>query len=147
MNDSTTISKEGAVRMLLHNQWIAREAPKRGLRDPWAHRPDEPTYEKETIYPDPNNKKHGIQVTRSIYPEVDKEVMEAWRQERDYYMAERDKWIALQMFKRFGYETFLEDCHMYGLSEVFQKSVLPCESKGNPQCSMFCSNWDNCERR
>ena len=41
MNDSPIIiSQKGTSRMLLHNKWIAREAPKRGLRDPWAHRPD-----------------------------------------------------------------------------------------------------------
>lgn len=143
MDESIVISKEGSARMLLHNQWTAREVPKRGLRDPWAHRPDRPLDQKEILTLIEGKEIKGTQL---IYREATDEEMKAWRQERDEYMAQRDKWIALQMFKRFGYETFLEDCHMYGLSEVFQKSVLPCESEGNPQCSMFCPNWDNCER-
>ena len=34
------IKEHGASRMLFGNQWIIREAPKRGLRDPWVHSPN-----------------------------------------------------------------------------------------------------------
>lgn len=141
MNDAIVISQEGATRMLLHNQWIAREAPKRGLRDPWAYRPDRPIDEEEVISLINGKKLKG---TKLIFREATDKEMEAWRVERDNYMTERDEWIALQMFKKYGYKTFLEDCRMYNLSEEFQKSVLPCESHGDAQCSMFCPTWDTC---
>ena len=86
-----------------------------------------------------------IPATKSIYKECTDEELAAWKKERDEYMRQRDEWIALQMFKKYGYETFLADCRMYGLSEEFQKTVLPCKSEGDPQCNLFCPLYGYCE--
>lgn len=138
------ISARGAARMFLHNQWIAREAPKRGLRDPWAHRPDRPICTEEVLA-----KIAGVEVpaTKTIYNEHSDEELSAWKIERDNYIQQRDEWIALQMFHKYGYEQFQVECQAYKLTEHFEKSVIPCESQGNPQCNIFCPQWDSCERR
>lgn len=138
------ISQKGASRMLLHNKWIAREAPKRGLRDPWAHKPDRPIDEEEIITLIQGQEVKG---TRLLYREASADELDEWKKERDEYMRQRDEWIALQMFDEYGYETFLEDCRMYGLAEEFQNSVAPCESLGEAQCNLYCPQWDTCERR
>jgi hypothetical protein len=97
------ISARGAARMLLHNQWIAREAPKRGLRDPWSHRPDRPICTEAVLA-----KIAGVEVpaTKTIYNEHSDEELSAWKVERDNYIRQRDEWIALQMFHKYGYEQF-----------------------------------------
>lgn len=132
------ISQKGASRMLLHNKWIAREAPKRGLRDPWAHKPDSPIDEEEIITLIQGQEVKG---TRLLYREANAAELDEWKKERDEYMRQRDEWIALQMFDAYGYETFLEDCKMYGLTEEFKNSVIPCESQGDSQCSIFCKDY------
>lgn len=138
------ISPKGVSRMLLHNKWIAREAPKRGLRDPWAHKPDRPIDEEEIITLIQGQEVKG---TRLLYREATADELVEWKKERDEYMRQRDEWIALQMFDAYGYETFLEDCRMYGLTEEFKNSVIPCESRGNAQCNLYCPRWDTCEGR
>ena len=86
------VSKHGASRMLFGNQWIAREAPKRGLRDPWAHSPHRLLHTEEILA-----KIAGVEVpaTKSIYHECSDEEISAWKAERDEYMRQRDEWIAL----------------------------------------------------
>ena len=86
------ISEHGTSRMLLGNQWIAREAPKRGLRDPWAHRPNRPICTEEVLA-----KIAGVEVpaTKTIYNDCSDEELSAWRSERDEYIRQRDEWIAL----------------------------------------------------
>jgi hypothetical protein len=138
------ISEHGTSRMLFGNQWIAREAPKRGLRDPWAHRPNRPIRTEEVLTIIAGTE---IPATKTIYNEPSYEEIKAWKIERDEYIRQRDEWIALQMFKKYGYDTFLEDCTMYHLSEEFINSVVPCESKGEPQCNLYCPKWDSCDRR
>lgn len=145
MSDSPIIiSPKGASRMLLHNKWIAREAPKRGLRDPWAHRPDKLIDVEEVVSLVAGQEVKGKKL---IHQEATAEALAEWKIERDEYMRQRDEWIALQMFKKYGYDTFLEDCAMYHLSEEFINSVVPCDSKGEPQCNLFCPKWDSCDRR
>lgn len=138
-NRAFVVSSKGVSRMDFHHQWECEEAPKRGLRNPWAHRPDRPIRYEEVI-----NIIAGAEVKgkKPIYNEyTDKELL-AWKEERDEYMRQRDEWIALQMFNEYGYGTFLEECS--NLSEDFRKSVFPCESLSDPQCNMFCPIFNNC---
>ena len=136
------ISEHGASRMLFGNQWIAREAPKRGLRDPWAHRPNRPIRTEEVLA-----RIAGIEVptTKTIYNEPSYEEIKAWKAERDEYMRQRDEWIALQMFNKYGYEQFCLECEFNNLSDDFWRSVRPCESEASPQCNLFCQVYNICE--
>ena len=136
------IGEHGASRMLFGNQWIAREAPKRGLRDPWVHRPDGILETKEVTTEFMGKPIKSTQVTYRDYTE---EEMAAWKIERDEYMRQRDEWIALQMFNKYGYEQFCLECEFNNLSDDFWRSVRPCESAGQPQCNLFCALYDTCE--
>lgn len=140
------LSAEAYARMKLHNQWIAREAPKRGLKDPWVNRPDR-IIDTEEILMRITGTDTDVKATKSIYREATAAELDEWKIYRDSYIQQRDEWIALQMFQKYGYETFLEDCEMYHLSEEFKNSVIPCDSRNEPQCNMFCPHWDVCERR
>lgn len=138
------ISEHGTSRMLLGNQWIAREAPKRGLRDPWAHRPNRPIRTEEVL-----TRIAGVEVpaTKTIYNEPSYEEIKAWKAERDEYIRQRDEWIALQMFNKYGYEQFCLECEFNNLSDDFWRSVHPCESVAQPQCNLFCALYEDCEWR
>ena len=138
------ISEHGTSRMLLGNQWIAREAPKRGLRDPWAHRPNRPIRTEEVLA-----RIAGVEIpaTKTIYNEPSYEEIKAWKAERDEYIRQRDEWIALQMFNKYGYEQFCLECEFNNLSNDFWRSVRPCESVTQPQCNLFCAFYEDCEWR
>lgn len=136
------ISEHGTSRMLFGNQWIAREAPKRGLRDPWARRPNRPICTEEVLAKIAGTE---IPVTKTIYNEPSYEEISAWKAERNEYMRQRDEWIALQMFNKYGYEQFCLECEFNNLSDDFWRSVRPCESAGQPQCNLFCALYDTCE--
>ena len=136
------ISEHGASRMLFGNQWITREAPKRGLRDPWAHRPNRPIRTEEVLAKIAGTE---IPATKTIYNEPSYEEIKAWKAERDEYIRQRDEWIALQMFNKYGYEQFCLECEFNNLSDDFWRSVRPCESAGQPQCNLFCALYDTCE--
>lgn len=143
-NRAFIISQRGASRMLFGNKWIAREAPKRGLRDPWAHRPDRILETKEVtseIMGKP------IKSTQVIYRDYTEEEMTAWEKERDEYMRQRDEWIALQMFNKYGFEQFCLECEFNGLSDDFWRSVRPCDSEKEPQCNLFCREYETCTLR
>lgn len=135
------IKEHGMSRIDFGIQWKS-EARKRGLRDPWEHSPHRAIRTHEVL-----TKIAGVEVpaTKTVYNECSDEELSAWRSERDEYIRQRDEWIALQMFNRYGYEAFLDECN--NLSEVFQKSIFPCESNGDPQCSMFCSAFKDCPLR
>ncbi len=135
------ISQKGKSRMLFHNQWRI-EAHKRGLRYPWDFRPDKPIRTEEVIA---QIEGKDIKCTKTVYPDVIEEEYRAWANERDEYMRQRDEWIALKMFNRYGYETFIEECNAYRLTDEFHNSVRPCDSLREPQCSMFCAQYNNCE--
>lgn len=47
--------------------------------------------------------------------------IETWKEERDNYIREREKYITLS-----------------------NEQIPPCMSKSNPQCSFFCKNYYNC---
>ena len=140
------LSAEAYTRMRLHNQWIAREAPKRGLKDPWANRPDR-IIDTEEVLMRIAGTDTDVKATKSIYQEATAAELDEWKIYRDSYIQQRDEWIALQMFQKYGYETFLEDCEMYRLSEEFKNSVIPCDSRSEPQCNLYCPKWDVCDRR
>ena len=138
------IGEHGASRMLFGNQWIARETPKRGLRDPWTHRPDRILETKEVTTEFMGK---PVKSTQVIYRDYTEEEMTAWKIERDEYIRQRDEWIALQMFNKYGYEQFCLECKAYGLVEEFLNNVRPCESAGQPQCNLFCAFYEDCEWR
>lgn len=135
------ISQKGRIRMLFYNQW-QMEAHRRGLRDPWDFRPNKPIRTEEVIA---KIEGKDVKCTKTVYPDVIEEEYRIWSNERDEYMRQRDEWIALKMFDRYGYETFIEECNAYHLSDKFRNSVRPCDSLREPQCSLFCAQYDNCE--
>lgn len=143
-NRAFVISQHGASRMLFGNQWITREAPKRGLRDPWKHNPNRILETKE-ITSEIMGK--PIKSTQVIYRDCTEEEMAAWKIERDEYIRQRDEWIALQMFNKYGYEQFCLECEFNNLSDDFWRSVRPCDSRNEPQCNLFCAQYNDCTLR
>ena len=133
------LTEKGLFRINANYRWSSQEAPARGLRDPWQHRPDTPLQTEEIISLLEGKEIKGTQV---FYPEVEKEVMDAWKVERDEYMRQRDEWIAMEIFNEYGYDDFLAEAA--NLSEEFRNSVRPCDSRREPQCNMFCAQYNNC---
>ena len=120
------ITERGVSRMDFGMQWKI-EAYKRGLRDPWEYRPNRPIRTEEVL-----TKIAGTEIpaTKTIYNEPSYEEISAWKAERDEYIRQRDEWIALQMFNKYGYEQFCLECEFNNLSDDFWRSVRPCESAG-----------------
>lgn len=135
------ITERGVSRMDFGMQWKL-EAHKRGLRDPWEHRPNRPIRTEEVLAKIAGTE---IPATKTIYNEPSYEEIKAWKAERDEYIRQRDEWIALQMFNKYGYEQFCLECEFNNLSDDFWRSVRPCESEASPQCSLFCQVCDTCE--
>ena len=137
------ITERGVSRMDFGMQWKL-EAYKRGLRDPWEHRPNRPIRTEEVLA-----KIAGAEIpaTKTIYNEWSDEERSNWELERDSYIRQRDEWIALQMFNKYGYEQFCLECEFNNLSDDFWRSVRPCESAGQPQCNLFCALYEDCEWR
>ena len=134
------ITERGISRMDFGMQWKL-EAHKRGLRDPWAHSPHRPIHTEEVLA-----KIAGVEVpaTKTVYNECSDEELSVWKAERDEYIRQRDEWIALQMFNKYGYEQFCLECEFNNLSDDFWRSVRPCESRSEPQCNIFCRDYENC---
>jgi hypothetical protein len=141
-NGIFTLTEKGLFRMELNHQWQFQEASARGLRDPWSHKPNKPLHTEEIISLLEGKE---MKCTKTTYPTVDDEVMDAWKAERDEYMRQRDEWIAMEIFHEYGYDDFLAEAA--NLSAEFRNSVRPCDSRNEPQCNMFCPHWDVCERR
>jgi hypothetical protein len=137
------ITERGVSRMDFGMQWKI-EAYKRGLRDPWEHRPNRPIRTEEVLAKIAGTE---IPATKTIYNEPSYEEISAWKAERDEYIRQRDEWIALQMFNKYGYEQFCLECEFNNLSDDFWRSVRPCESAGQPQCNLFCALYEDCEWR
>lgn len=134
------IKEHGISRIDFGIQWKS-EARKRGLRDPWEHRPNRPIRTKEVLTIIAGTE---IPATKTIYNESSYEEIKAWKIERNEYIKQRDEWIALQMFNKYGYEQFCLECKAYSLTEEFLNSVRPCESEGQPQCNLFCALYNDC---
>ena len=137
------ITERGVSRIDFGVQWEF-EAYKRGLRDPWEHSPHKAIRTHEVL-----TKIAGVEVPaiKTVYNECSDEEISAWKAERDEYMRQRDEWIALQMFNKYGYETFIEECEAYRLTDEFRNSVRPYESRSESQCSMFCAFYEDCALR
>ena len=137
------INEHGASRMLFCNQWIAREAPKRGLRDPWAHSPHRPIHTEEVLA-----KIAGVEVpaTKTVYNECSDEELSAWKAERDEYMRQRDEWIALQMFNKYGYEQFCLECEVRNKGNINtfldEHEKIPKKKKPGPFSGAYRKNSD-----
>lgn len=142
--EHNVVGEHGSYRMLLSQKWML-EAHKRGLRDPWQHDPHRILETKEVtteIMGKP------IKSTQVIYRDYTEEEMTAWKAERDEYMRQRDEWTALQMFHKFGYEVFLNECKFHNsIREDFWKTVFPCESRSESQCTLFCPIYKDCALR
>lgn len=134
------IKEHGMSRIDFGIQWKS-EARKRGLRDPWEHRPNRPIRTEKVLTIIAGTE---IPTTKTIYNKPSYEEIKAWKIERDEYIRQRDEWIALQMFNKYGYEQFCLECEFNGLSDDFWKSVRPCESKNEPQCNLFCREYETC---
>lgn len=137
------IKERGISRIDFGVQWKA-EARKRGLRDPWEHSPHKAIRTHEIL-----TKIAGVEVpvTKTVYNECSDEELSAWKVERDEYMRQRDEWIALQMFNKYGFEQFCLECEFNGLSDDFWRSVRPCDSEKEPQCNLFCREYETCTLR
>lgn len=135
------ITERGVSRMDFGMQWKL-EAHKRGLRDPWEHKPNRPIRTEEVLA-----KITGAEIpaTKTVYNECPDEELSNWELERDSYIQQRDEWIALQMFNKYGYEQFCLECEFNNLSDDFWRSVRPCESLCDSQCNLFCALYDTCE--
>lgn len=146
MNDEAfVLTEKGLFRMGLNHQWQFQEAPARGLRDPWEHKPNKPLHTEEIISLLEGKEMKCVKTT---YPTVDNEIMDAWKAERDEYMRQRDEWIAMEVFHEYGYDDFLMECEAFHqLSEEFRNSVRPCDSRNEPQCNMFCPIFNQCAKR
>ena len=132
------IKEHGISRIDFGVQWKS-EARKRGLRDPWEHSPHRAIRTHEVLA---NIAGVEVPATKTVYNKCSDEEISAWKVERDEYMRQRDEWIALQMFNKYGYEQFCLECEFNGLSDDFWKSVRPCESKNEPQCNLFCRDYE-----
>lgn len=137
------IKEHGISRIDFGVQWKS-EARKRGLRDPWEHSPHRAIRTHEVLA---NIAGVEVPATKTVYNKCSDEEISAWKVERDEYMRQRDEWIALQMFNKYGYEQFCLECEFNGLSDDFWKSVRPCESKNEPQCNLFCRDYEICAQR
>ena len=137
------ITERGVSRIDFGVQWEF-EAYKRGLRDPWEHSPHKAIRTHEVL-----TKIAGVEVPaiKTVYNECSDEEISAWKAERDEYMRQRDEWIALQMFNKYGYEQFCLECKAFNLTKEFLNSVQPCESEAVPQCNLFCVLYNDCMQR
>lgn len=137
------IREHGISRIDFGIQWKL-EARKRGLRDPWEHSPHKAIRTHKVLA---NIAGVEVPATKTVYNECSDEEISVWKAERDEYIRQRDEWIALQMFNKYGYEQFCLECKAYSLTEKFLNSVRPCESKNEPQCNLFCREYETCAER
>ena len=88
--------------------------------------------------------KKGVKIPQQCKPNTQNpKGIEVWKEERDNYIQEREKYIALQLLDEYGWEPFEERCHLSDL-KILLEQMSPCMSKSNPQCSFFCKNYYNC---
>ena len=134
------IQERGISRIDFGIQW-KKEARERGLRDPWEHNPRRAIRTHKML-----TNIAGVEVPaiKTVYNKCSEEELSAWKIERDSYIQQRDEWIALQMFNKYGYEQFCLECETYNLTEKFRNSVRPCESLYESQCNLFCKSYSNC---
>ena len=71
-------------------------------------------------------------------------VIFCYYKERDNYIREREKYIALKLLDEYGWEPFEERCSSSSYLKDLLEQMSPCMSKLDPQCSFFCKNYYNC---
>ena len=115
MNTNPFILDEIGAAILYYYKEFDLECAKNNIRNPWNYEPVTGTSEE----------------------------VEAWKKERDNYIREREKYIALKLLDEYGWGPFEERCYSSDL-KILLDQMSPCMSKLNPQCSFFCKNYYNC---
>ena len=116
MNTNLFILDEIKAAILYYYEEFEFECAKNNIRNPWNYEPVTGTSEE----------------------------VEVWKEERDNYIQEREKYIALKLLDEYGWEPFEERCSSSSYLKDLLEQMSPCMSKLDPQCSFFCKNYYNC---
>lgn len=116
MNTNPFILDEIGTAILYYYEEFEFECAKNNIRNPWNYEPVTGTSEE----------------------------VEVWKKERDNYIREREKYIALKLLDEYGWESFEERCSSSSYLKDLLEQMSPCMSKLDPQCSFFCKNYYNC---
>ena len=111
-----SLEDEIVAAILYYYEEFEFECAKNNIRNPWKYEPVTGTSEE----------------------------VEAWKKERDNYIREREKYIALKLLDEYGWEPFEERCSSSSYLKDLLEQMSPCMSKLDPQCSFFCKNYYNC---
>ena len=111
-----SLEDEIVAAILYYYEEFESECAKNNIRNPWKYEPVTGTSEE----------------------------VEAWKKERDNYIREREKYIALKLLDEYGWEPFEERCSSSSYLKDLLEQMSPCMSKLDPQCSFFCKNYYNC---
>ena len=116
MNTNPFILDEIGAAILYYYEEFEFECTKNNIRNPWKYEPVTGTSEEVKI----------------------------WKEERDTYIREREKYIALKLLDEYGWEPFEKRCSSSSYLKDLLEQMSPCMSKLDPQCSFFCKNYYNC---
>ena len=116
MNTNPFILDEIDAAILYYYEEFEFECAKNNIRNPWEYEPVTGTSEE----------------------------VETWKEERDNYIREREKYIALKLLDEYGWELFEKRCYSSSYLKDLLEQMSPCMSKLDPQCSFFCKNYYNC---
>ena len=116
MNTNPFILDEIGAAILYYYEEFEFESAKNNIRNPWKYEPVTGTSEE----------------------------VEIWKEERDTYIREREKYIALKLLDEYGWEPFEKRCSSSSYLKDLLEQMSPCMSKLDPQCSFFCKNYYNC---
>ena len=116
MNTNPFILDEIGAAILYYYEEFEFECAKNNIRNPWKYEPVTGTSEE----------------------------VEVWKKERDNYIREREKYIALKLLDEYGWEPFEKRCSSSSYLKDLLEQMSPCMSKLDPQCSFFCKNYYNC---
>lgn len=116
MNTSPFILTEIGAAVFCYYEDFREECAKNNIRDPWKYQPVMGTLEE----------------------------VEAWKKERDNYIREREKYVALKLLDEYGWDAFEQRCTSSSNLKDLLEQTSPCMSKSNPQCSFFCRKYYNC---
>ena len=116
MNTNPFILDEIGAAILYYYEEFEFECAKNNIRNPWKYEPVTGTSEE----------------------------VEVWKKERDNYIREREKYIALKLLDEYGWKPFEERCSSSSYLKDLLEQMSPCMSKLDPQCSFFCKNYYNC---
>ena len=111
-----SLEDEIVAAILYYYEEFEFECVKNNIRNPWKYEPVTGTSEE----------------------------VEVWKKERDNYIREREKYIALKLLDEYGWEPFEKRCSSSSYLKDLLEQMSPCMSKLDPQCSFFCKNYYNC---